>query len=65
VMALYGTFRMLLRARLSAAHLLEDHIRKPDKWRPQTFAYLALAEREAVNLPWRADRTAIRSPAST
>jgi len=65
LMALYGTFRMLLRARLSAAHLLEDHIRKPDKWRPQTFAYLALAEREAVNLPWRADRTAIRSPAST
>ncbi len=65
VMALYGTFRMMLRARLSAAHLLEDHIRKPDKWRPQTFAYLALAEREAVNLPSPADRTAIRSPAST
>jgi len=63
VMALYGTFRMLLRARLSAAHLLEDHIRKPDKWKPQTFRYLALAEREAVNLPSRADRTAIRSPA--
>jgi aminoglycoside phosphotransferase family enzyme len=65
VMALYGTFRMLLRARLSAAHLLEDHIRKPDKWGPQTFAYLALAEREAVNLPSRADQTAIRSPAGT
>jgi len=65
VMALYGTFRMLLRARLSAAHLLEDHIRKPDKWAPQTFRYLALAEREAVNLPSRANRTAIRSPAGT
>jgi aminoglycoside phosphotransferase family enzyme len=65
VMALYGTFRMLLRARLSAAHLLEDHIRKPDKWAPQTFRYLALAEREAVNLPYRADQIAIRSPAGT
>jgi len=65
VMALYGTFRMLLRARLSAAHLLEDHIRKRDNWKPQTFRYLSLAEREAVNLPSRADRTAIRSPAGT
>ncbi|RIA55728.1 hypothetical protein [Dichotomicrobium thermohalophilum] len=65
LMALYGTFRMLLRARLSAAHLLEDEIRKPDKWGPQTFRYLALAEREAVNLPYRADQIAIRSPAGT
>ena len=65
LMALYGTFRALLRARLSAAHLLEDHIRKPDKWGPQTFGYLALAEREAVSLPFPADRTGIHSPAST
>ncbi|PQO23298.1 hypothetical protein C2I36_08565 [Rhodobacteraceae bacterium WD3A24] len=65
VMALYGTFRALMRARLSAAHLLETPIRKPHKWAPQTFRYLRLAEREAVNLPRRADRTAIRSPAGT
>jgi len=63
LMALYGVFRMLLRARLSAAHLLEDHIRKPEKWGPQTFRYLELAEREAVNLPSREGRKAIRSPA--
>lgn len=65
LMALYGTFRALLRARLSAAHLLEDHIRKPEKWGPETFRYLAQAEREAVNLPSPADRKAIRSPAGT
>jgi len=65
LMALYGTFRMLLRARLSAAHLLEDHIREPEKWSPQTFRYLELAEREAVSLRSRQDRTARRSRAGT
>lgn len=65
LMALYGTFRALLRARLSAAHLLEDDMRKPDKWKPQTFGYLAIAEREAVNLPCREDRRSSRSPAGT
>lgn len=65
LMALYGTFRALLRGRLSAAHLLEDHIRKPDKWAPQTFRYLEMAEREAVNLPSQADQTAIRSHAGS
>jgi len=64
-MALYGTFRMLLRARLSAAHLLEEHVRKPDKWAPQALHYLALARNEALNLPYRQDRTARRSPAGT
>lgn len=61
VMALYGTFRALMRARLSAAHLLEEHIRKPKKWAPLTLRYLALAEREALNLPSPAARTASRS----
>ena len=65
VMAVYGVFRMLLRARLSAAHLLEDHVRKPDKWAPQTLRYLAIAANEALNLPSRQDRTARRSPAGT
>jgi uncharacterized protein len=65
LMAVYGTFRMLLRARLSAAHLLEDNVRKPDKWAPQTFRYLALATSEALNLPSPQDRTARHSPAGT
>jgi len=65
LMAVYGTFRMLLRARLSAAHLLEEHVRKPDKWAPQALHYLALARNEALNLPYRQDRTARRSPAGT
>lgn len=65
LMALYGAFRMLLRARLSAAHLLEDHIRKPEKWEPQTFRYLEIAAREALSLPSREGRTAIRFPAGT
>jgi aminoglycoside phosphotransferase family enzyme len=65
LMALYGTFRMLLRARLSAAHLLEEHIRKPEKWEPQTFRYLEIAAREALSLQSREGRTAIRSPAGT
>lgn len=65
LMALYGTFRMLLRARLSAAHLLEEHIRKPQKWEPQTFRYLEIAAREALSLPFQEGRTAIRSPAGT
>lgn len=53
LLAFYGTFRMLLRARLSAAHLLEDRIRKREKWKPLAEQYLMLADREAVSLPYR------------
>ncbi|MFP4536689.1 MAG: hypothetical protein ACLFPA_00160 [Dichotomicrobium sp.] len=65
VMALYGTFRALLRARLCAAHLLEDDVRRRDEWKPQALGYLALAEREAVNLPSREDRKSRPSHADT
>jgi len=65
VMALYGTFRLLLRARLSAAHLLEAQVRTPEKWMPLTTQYLALAEREAVNLPFPTGPRSRRFPADT
>lgn len=65
IMALYGTFRALLRARLSAAHLLEDNVRRRDEWKPQAMRYLALADREAVNLPSREDRKSRPSHADT
>lgn len=56
LMALYGGFRMLLRARLCLAHLLDVPVRKPEKWRPLALAYIALAERETVSLESRAGR---------
>ena len=51
LMALYGAFRMLLRARLCIAHLLEHPVRHPEKWRPLAKRYLEAAERECLNLP--------------
>ncbi|HHZ10617.1 MAG TPA: hypothetical protein GX405_17750 [Rhizobiales bacterium] len=56
LMALYGGFRMLLRARLCLAHLLDRPVRKPEKWRPLAMGYIALAERETVSLATRAVR---------
>lgn len=56
LIALYGTFRMLLRARLSIAHLLDARIREPEKWNPLARQYLMLAEREAFSLPCQPDR---------
>lgn len=53
LMALYGAFRMLLRARLSIAHLLESPVRHPEKWRPLAIRYIEMAERECLNLPAR------------
>ncbi|KAB2950784.1 MAG: hypothetical protein F9K19_20665 [Rhizobiaceae bacterium] len=50
LMALYGGFRMLLRARLCLAHLLDVPVRKPGKWRPLAMSYIAVAERETVSL---------------
>lgn len=56
LMALYGGFRMLLRARLCLVHLLDVPVRKPEKWRPLAMAYIALAERETLSLEGRAGR---------
>ena len=56
LMALYGAFRCLLRARLSIAHLLETPIRKPEKWRPLALRYLEAAGRECLNLQSAKDR---------
>ncbi len=43
VLALYTVHRALLRARLSAAHLLDPHPRRPERWLPQAARYLAEA----------------------
>jgi len=43
VQALYTAHRALLRARLSAAHLLDAHPRTPGRWLPQAARYLAEA----------------------
>jgi aminoglycoside phosphotransferase family enzyme len=49
LLALYGGFRALLRARLSIAHLLEHPVRKPHKWRPLALRYLEAAHRLCVS----------------
>lgn len=56
LMALYGGFRMLLRARLCLAHLLDAPVRKREKWRPLAMSYIAMAERETLSLESRAGR---------
>jgi len=43
VRSLYGAFRALLRARLSAAHLLDSQPRTRERWLPQAARYLAEA----------------------
>lgn len=48
--AFYLSYRALLRARLSAAHLFEPAVRTPEKWLPLTRRYLAVAGRESLNL---------------
>jgi aminoglycoside phosphotransferase family enzyme len=47
LMALYGLFRALLRARLCLVHLLEPPVRHPDRWRPLAIRYLEMAQAEA------------------
>ncbi|MCZ8542717.1 hypothetical protein OOJ09_00895 [Mesorhizobium qingshengii] len=49
LLALYGGFRALLRARLGVAHLLETPIRHPEKWRRQAIRYIRQAERETFS----------------
>lgn len=56
LIAFYTAYRAALRARLSAAHLLEEEIREPEKWVPQARAYLAIAERACLTLHPQAAR---------
>lgn len=46
----YRCCRATLRARLTAAHLLEPHPRTPEKWRRLACSYLRLAARDARRL---------------
>ena len=45
LVAFYQGYRAFLRAQLAAAHLLDDQVATPDKWRRQTRAYLDAAAR--------------------
>lgn len=54
----YRLYRAVLRARLSAAHLLEPNPRTPDKWPRMTRAYLRIAARDALRLEARLRRPA-------
>jgi aminoglycoside phosphotransferase family enzyme len=40
----YKAHRALLRARLAIAHLRDEDVREPGKWRPRALEYLSLAE---------------------
>jgi aminoglycoside phosphotransferase family enzyme len=44
LLGLYWRYRALLRARLSLLHLVEPNPREPEKWRPQAWTYVRLAE---------------------
>jgi aminoglycoside phosphotransferase family enzyme len=44
LIAFYKIHRALLRARLAIAHLRDDDVREPGKWRPRALEYLSLAE---------------------
>lgn len=46
LMAFYGSFRAVLRARICIAHLLDDKPATPEIWPGQTRAYLAMAKAE-------------------
>jgi len=46
LLAVYGGFRALLRARLCLVHLLEQPMRKAEQWRPLALAYLAAARQQ-------------------
>jgi aminoglycoside phosphotransferase family enzyme len=45
----YESFRALLRAKIALWHLRDDHIVDRARWRANTAAYLALAERRRLN----------------
>src|SRR5690606_27621326 len=50
LLAFYTAYRAVLRARLSAAHLLDHNARTPEKWLPQARAYLEIAARACITL---------------
>ena len=50
VLAFYGAFRMLLRARLCLAHLLDPVVHNPGRWQPLALSYLSAAKGE-INSP--------------
>lgn len=60
LLALYGAFRALLRARLCVVHLLETPLRHPGRWRPLAIRYIEQAERELVSSRSREDRRSTR-----
>lgn len=60
VLALYGGFRALLRARLCMAHLLDPVVRHAERWKPLALSYIALAKEE-LNFPYRSDPKSARS----
>jgi aminoglycoside phosphotransferase family enzyme len=60
LLALYGGFRGLLRARLCVVHLLETPLRHPETWHPLAIRYLAAAEKLCVSLPAPAGRRSTR-----
>jgi aminoglycoside phosphotransferase family enzyme len=45
LLVVYTAYRALLRARLSAAHLLEPDPREPERWLPQAARYIEFARR--------------------
>jgi aminoglycoside phosphotransferase family enzyme len=51
VRAIYTAHRALLRARLSAAHLLDAQPRTPERWLPQAGRYLAEAQAALTSPP--------------
>lgn len=48
LMATYGAFRALLRARICIAHLLDPHPSRPEHWPLAAQRYLDIAERECL-----------------
>lgn len=48
LLSFYWRYRALLRARLALAHLSEQPVRKPAKWRPLALHYMTLAEEADV-----------------
>lgn len=48
LLATYGAFRGMLRARISIAHLLDEVPMEPERWPGEAQRYMDLAERECV-----------------
>ena len=61
LLALYGGFRALLRARLCMAHLLDRPMRHEEKWRPLAIRYILQTKRECLNTGSPAGRISTRA----